>query len=673
MADRNLSIQYDRYRDMALSITGPAGTTQFTYGPGSRRVAKSYYEQGQLSSQILYVHGLNDYPMVEKVMNDDGTYAAYRYINGLSGLVAFEKTSLIGYSSQSATMEASQQQEESAYFDELDHTRLYLPLYNHTEGPEAGGILRLSGTERERSGMVHKLAVSKGDTLRMKVYARYEQPRQAQTEQAIVQPTVVQLAMAMGMVVLTEPTGLTALTDNPLLFQSAFSSAGVQEKELPAAYLNYMLFDSTMTLLDAGYRKVSATASQGHEELLLETVAQQDGYLYSYVSNESTLPSDVYFDDMTVATSATPETYFVTTDYQGSVRVVTDETNDLVAHYDYSPWGATMRAGSTDPDILRYRYTGQEYDSETGLYNYRARLYDSETGRFLSVDPKRSLRPQHSPYVAMGNNPIINIDPDGELFIQAIARTFVVNTIASFIKSGVQAINEGDWSRLDPTLQGTTINHSLRITGGLFQTDSDKSILGRIWQFGKRFTWQGITTTLGYQSATITNLVKDLDRIDYFHDSTVIYEQGLGNGAFSLGGFITMDREDRNGNRRNTDYGNALLIHEYGHYLQEQAFGPLTVFSGLNSGLSANDLFEWNTTGDHDQAWFEQDANARSLRYFNRKRDFRNFRVFLGNEIIAEENFRRQFPFQNLSYRFFYYVPFPIGHILYTAFINTGP
>ncbi|MGB3180749.1 MAG: RHS repeat-associated core domain-containing protein [Cyclobacteriaceae bacterium] len=169
--------------------------------------------------------------------------------------------------------------------------------------------------------------------------------------------------------------------------------------------------------------KVSANASQGHEEMLLETVVQQDGYLYSYVSNESTLPSDVYFDDMTMATSATPETFFVITDYQGSARVVADEANNLVAHYDYSPWGATMRAGGTEPDILRYRYTSQEYYAETGLYNYRARLYDTKTGRFLSVDPKAHLFPGWSPYAGMLNNPISNIDPDGQepLSMSAVA------------------------------------------------------------------------------------------------------------------------------------------------------------------------------------------------------------------------------------------------------------
>jgi RHS repeat-associated protein len=37
--------------------------------------------------------------------------------------------------------------------------------------------------------------------------------------------------------------------------------------------------------------------------------------------------------------------------------------------------------------INPFRYTGREFDAETGLYYYRARYYDPATGRFISEDP----------------------------------------------------------------------------------------------------------------------------------------------------------------------------------------------------------------------------------------------------------------------------------------------
>ncbi len=49
---------------------------------------------------------------------------------------------------------------------------------------------------------------------------------------------------------------------------------------------------------------------------------------------------------------------------------------------------------------------------ETKLAAFEARMYDAITGRWLAVDPQHQF---HSPYLAMGNNPVMMVDPDGEL------------------------------------------------------------------------------------------------------------------------------------------------------------------------------------------------------------------------------------------------------------------
>ena len=74
-----------------------------------------------------------------------------------------------------------------------------------------------------------------------------------------------------------------------------------------------------------------------------------------------------------------------------------------------------MRRYGTDPDAhIFYRYTGQEWDAETGLYNFHARLYDPSLGRFYQPDPRSQY---FSPYLYAGNSPISFVDPDGEEFI----------------------------------------------------------------------------------------------------------------------------------------------------------------------------------------------------------------------------------------------------------------
>ena len=59
---------------------------------------------------------------------------------------------------------------------------------------------------------------------------------------------------------------------------------------------------------------------------------------------------------------------------------------------------------------LPYAYQGIEKDPETNLLNFELRQYDARLGRWFNPDPYGQF---HSPYLAMGNNPISSVDPDG--------------------------------------------------------------------------------------------------------------------------------------------------------------------------------------------------------------------------------------------------------------------
>ena len=64
------------------------------------------------------------------------------------------------------------------------------------------------------------------------------------------------------------------------------------------------------------------------------------------------------------------------------------------------------------------KYMGKEFDRMHGLdwYDYVARKYDPVCGRFTSIDPLCEKYPYLSPYAYCGNNPIIRIDPIGEIW-----------------------------------------------------------------------------------------------------------------------------------------------------------------------------------------------------------------------------------------------------------------
>ncbi len=98
----------------------------------------------------------------------------------------------------------------------------------------------------------------------------------------------------------------------------------------------------------------------------------------------------------------------------GNVRaVVGKDANGSMASIvkgsaDYYPFGSQF-PDRKDLDY-RYAYQGQEKDAETGMEAFELRLWDSRIGRWLTPDPYGEF---YSPYLGMGNNPIINIDPNG--------------------------------------------------------------------------------------------------------------------------------------------------------------------------------------------------------------------------------------------------------------------
>ena len=76
---------------------------------------------------------------------------------------------------------------------------------------------------------------------------------------------------------------------------------------------------------------------------------------------------------------------FYEADGLGSITSLTDNAGSAVAAYIRDSFGKPISTADTLGN--RFRYTGREWDEETGLYYYRARYYDTGIGRFASEDP----------------------------------------------------------------------------------------------------------------------------------------------------------------------------------------------------------------------------------------------------------------------------------------------
>lgn len=81
---------------------------------------------------------------------------------------------------------------------------------------------------------------------------------------------------------------------------------------------------------------------------------------------------------------------FYQADGLGSVTSLSTSVGTVSDSFVYDSFGNVT--SSTGTFTQPFRYTGREWDAETGLYYYRARYYDASTGRFLSEDP--AVRPE---------------------------------------------------------------------------------------------------------------------------------------------------------------------------------------------------------------------------------------------------------------------------------------
>lgn len=115
--------------------------------------------------------------------------------------------------------------------------------------------------------------------------------------------------------------------------------------------------------------------------------------------------------------------YYYHPDHLGSTGYVTDTTGEVYQHLEYLPFGETWVNEVSVDSAVPYRFTGQEWDSETRLYYYGARYYDPRTSLWQNPDPALprylSGRGKREPlnfasYSYAHNSPLTLLDPDGK-------------------------------------------------------------------------------------------------------------------------------------------------------------------------------------------------------------------------------------------------------------------
>jgi RHS repeat-associated protein len=179
-----------------------------------------------------------------------------------------------------------------------------------------------------------------------------------------------------------------------------------------------------------------------------DSTPKRDGFFYVYVTNRS--EARVNFDNMIISR------------WEPMVRVA----------YDYYPFGLTWHNPAefhTPEGIHDHAYQDKEYQwNEFGagagmaLYDFHARMYDPATATWSVPDPAEQFA---NPYLAMGNNPVVGVDPDGRFVVAPI---IIGAVIGSYIGGAManNSYNPDDWEFNSTTLTAMGMGLLIGAFGG---------------------------------------------------------------------------------------------------------------------------------------------------------------------------------------------------------------
>ncbi len=144
---------------------------------------------------------------------------------------------------------------------------------------------------------------------------------------------------------------------------------------------------------------------------------------------------------------------YVLKDHLGNNRVSYSDVNndgvinsaaEILSNTDHYVMGLTHFGESISGIASNYNYKlhGKEQLTFSGynMYDFGSRMYDPAVGRWFNADP---LNEFSSPYLAMGNNPVMLVDPDGR-------GVFLAGIIAGAYLGLMQGIHNNQTNGRDP-------------------------------------------------------------------------------------------------------------------------------------------------------------------------------------------------------------------------------
>ncbi|MCA1750523.1 MAG: hypothetical protein LC670_01825 [Flavobacteriales bacterium] len=215
----------------------------------------------------------------------------------------------------------------------------------------------------------------------------------------------------------------------------------------PQGYLVYLAYDRQLNLVPANSGAKQVENPNELEQLLTEEILMHnDGFLHIYVSNGST-DKEIIFDNFLI-TTARGKARQINHYYPYGLRI--SGLNGISEDYKNMYTSKELQTGEFNQEVssglempapsghaIHYTHASHQTCVTISGYDFHARFYDPQLGRWFTPDPAMQFS---NPYLAMGNNPVSYVDPDGEFIFPAL---MFVGFITGMLGSGAIATQNG--------------------------------------------------------------------------------------------------------------------------------------------------------------------------------------------------------------------------------------
>lgn len=382
----------------------PAGVTSITVGVlwNSTSTAGDYFY-------------LNDLELIKV----NTSVPEYQYhLKDHLGNVRLTFTSKDETDSNTASLETANLPAEQGQFLRIENAkRINSSLFDRTNGvaptTTTGYAQRLNGSANEKYGLAKSLSVMPGDVINAEVYAKYVDPNSSNWTGALA-TLMSQIAANTAGVVIDGATYTTSTASFPAGFGTL---QGTTDNGAPRAYLNWLVFDRNYVFITGGFKQITTVAKETGTDIAHERIFNtspititQPGYVYIYLSNESTTPVEVFFDEFKVTHTKSP----------------------VIQQDDYYPFGLTYNSFTRENSLQNeVRFQGQENVDDLGLNwdSFKWRNHQSDIGRFFNVDPLTDKYVYNSPYAFSENRVVNGRELEGLEWVQSISDNAVTFTV----------------------------------------------------------------------------------------------------------------------------------------------------------------------------------------------------------------------------------------------------